>query len=273
MISPDLCRSIRVEDPDPSHFRYFQSNRQLLRVATPTREMLNSLESFFYPYIESHDGTYEADQFYELTAVIDPELFDNLKAKLPASPDELLPTSLKHDLDYELRCFHSESGKITIIEDEPLKLLYIICDQRRTMIAGKAESRIRTGLLRIIRGAWMNAYDGLIVHSSVVEKHGRGIAIVGDKYAGKTTSLLKLCTQKGYNLVANDRCLLQFDESQGLRALGVPTVINLRPETLKPFPDLQYLKTLELFGPYDFARALRIEVKAAVDVTTLVFLS
>src|SRR5262245_45384638 len=113
MISPDLCHTLRVDRPYECHFRYFNINGQLLRVGSPDREALDSLISFFYPYIESHDETYPADRFYELIAIVDPKLFDYLKANLPASPDSLLTTSLKHELEYQLRCFFSESGEIT----------------------------------------------------------------------------------------------------------------------------------------------------------------
>lgn len=273
MISANLCSTLRVAYPHELHFRYFEINSQLLRVASPASDILDSLGSFFYPYIQSHDETHETDQFYELTAIIDPSLFESLEANLPDSPDDLLTTNLKHDLEYQLRCFSSESGEITILEDQLLKLFYVICDQRPTLVVGTDGSRMRTGLLRIIRSAWMNDHDGVIVHSCVLEKHGRGIVIVGDKHAGKTTSLLQLCTKKQYGLVANDRCVLQSDVSSGVWALGVPTVINMRPETIKPFPELQYFKSLKLLGIYDLARTLNVEIKPEVKVTTLVFLS
>ena len=272
MISPSLCNTLSLNHADECDFRYFDIKGQLLRVGSPAREILDSLGAFFYPYIESCNETYGPDRFYELTAVTDPTLFDDLRANLPDSPDDLITTNLKHDLEYELRCFFSESGELTIIEDEPLKLFYVVF-ARGTKIVGTDGSRIRTGLLRIIRSAWMNEHDGLIVHSCVMEKHGKGIVIAGDKYSGKTTSLLQLCTQKQYNLVANDRCVLQFDESNRLRALGVPTVVNLRPQTIKPFPDLQYLKASELLGVHDLARELRVDVKSEVEVKALIFLT
>jgi hypothetical protein len=272
MISPSLCSTLSVKHADKCHFRYFDINGRLLRVGSQARELLDSLESFFHPYIDSYDDTSDADRFYELTAISDPALFDVIKANLSASPDDLLTTNLKHDLEYRLRCFFSASGEVTVIEDEPLKIFYVVF-AGRTEIVGTNGSRMRTGLLRAIRGAWMNDQPGLIVHSCVLEKNGKGIVIAGDKYSGKTTSLLKLCTQKQYNLVANDRCLLQFDESSSLRALGVPTVVNLRARTIKPFPDLQYLKTHDLLGIVDLARALSVDVKSEVEVKALVFLA
>lgn len=271
MISPELCRTLRIDHTGENYYRYFGINGHWLRVASSDREILDRLGSFFYPYIETHEH-YAADRFYELTAIVDAGLFDDLKANLPPSPDDLLTTTLRHDLEYNLRCFFSKSGEITIIEDEQLKLFYVILSGGRTKIVGTAESRMRTGLLRVIRGAWINNHDAFVVHSSVVEKHGRGVVIAGDKHAGKSTSLLQLCTQNQYGLVANDRCLLGFDKSSGLRALGVPTVVNLRPETIKPFPDLQYLKTTAILGVYDLARALAVEVKSEVEVAALVFL-
>ena len=248
----------------------FELNGQLLRVTSPDRQLLDSLRSFFYPYITSHGETYAGNECHEVSANVDEKLFAELKANLPDSPDDLVTTNLKHDTEYQLRCFFSESGETTIVEDEPLKLFYVSCG-RQTKVIGTVGSRMRTGLLRLIRAAWMTGQSGLIVHSSVVEKDGRGVVVVGDKYAGKTTTLLKLCTQNHYSLVANDRCLLNFEG--GPHARGVPTAINLRSDTLKPFPELQYLQTLDLHGVYDLARALRIDIKPEVQCPIIVFLA
>lgn len=276
MISQDFCNELlRIGNPCEPHFGYFDINGHTLRVTSAAREMIDSLRSFFYPYITNWNGTSCASRFCELAAIVDPGLYDYLEANLPETPDNVLTTALKHDLEYQLRCFYSESKEITIIEDQPLNLFYVVSDHgRSTKLIATNRSRTRTGLLRVIRSAWVLSYEALIVHGCALEKHGRGIIIAGEKHAGKTTSLLNLCSRRDYDIVANDRLLLDFNQSnERLRAIGVPTVINLRRNTVKPFPELQHLINVPLFGVRDLAEALNVDVKREVEVTAIAFLS
>ena len=276
MIPPDFCREAStIRDTDRQHCGYFDLNGQTVRVASPTREAIENLRSFFFPYIPSQDEAQCSDISYELIAVVEPELYDYIGANVPPSPDDVLPAVLKHDVEYQLRCFYSVSDDITIIEDQPLKLFYLISERgRATKIVGTVGSRIQTGLLRMLRAFWVLSNDALIVHACALEKHGRGLIIAGEKHAGKTTSLLNLCSRKNYDIVANDRLLLQSNEPDAsLCAIGVPTVINVRWDTVKPFPELQHLINLRLFGVNDLARALNVEVKREVKVSAVVFLS
>lgn len=276
MIPPGVQKAVlRIGDPQERHFGYFDLDGRVVRVAAPGSETIESLRSFFYPYIVSQDEAHHADGFYDLTAAFEPGLYDYIKANIPETPDDALTTVLRHDLQYQLRCFHSESREITIIQDEPLKLFYVVSNRgRATKVVATVGSRTRTGLLRVIRGAWVLGHDALIVHGCALEKHRRGIIVAGEKHAGKSTSLLNLCTRKGYNVVANDRVLLELNRpDERPRAIGVPTVINLRRDTVKPFPELQHLFNAQLLGVHDLAKALDVGIKREVEVKAVAFLS
>jgi hypothetical protein len=85
---------------------------------------------------------------------------------------------------------------------------------------------------------------------------------------------LNLCSRRHDDIVANDRLLLVSGQSDGrAHAIGVPTVINLRRDTVKPFPELQHLIAAPLFGVSDLARALNVDVRREVEITAVVFLS
>lgn len=248
-----------------SHAGYFDLSCTIVRVVAPDADTIKSLRAFFDPYVPSVP---EANDFYELRTVIDPELYNATKTNLPATPDAEIATTLQHDHEYKLKSFHSKES--TLIEDEPLKVFYKIDKQsRRTQIIATEGSRVRTALLRIIRGVWVLGQEGLIIHGCALEKNGNGIVISGDKYAGKTTSLLNLCVKKGYDIVANDRLLL----SQSGIAKGIPTVVKLRPRTLKPFPELRHLLDVPMFGVFDLARELKVAVIKETAVKAIVFLS
>ena len=254
---------LRIVAPPERPPVYFDLGGRTVRVTAPPGETLEKLRSFFHPYITSHDATHHADDPYDLAAVCEPELYDYVKANIPETPDHVLTAVLRHDFEYQLRCFYSESGEITIIEDEPLKLFYVASGRGRAVkVISTVGSRTQTGLLRLIRSAWMLGRDALIVHGCVMEKHGRGIIVAGEKRAGKSTSLLNLCSRKGYDVIANDRLLLELNRpGERLRAVGVPTVVNLRRETLRPFPELGQLTDASLFGVYDLAKALGVNIK------------
>jgi hypothetical protein len=276
MITPDFCREAgTITDIARQHCGYFDLDGQTVRVALPTREAIENLRSFFFPYITSQDGAQCSDISYELIAVVEPELYDHIAANIPPSPEDVLPAVLKHDVEYRLGCFYAVPNEITIIEDQPLKLFYLISERgRATKVVGTVGSRIQTGLLRILRALWVLSYDALIVHGCALEKHGRGLIIAGEKHAGKTTSLLNLCSRKNYDIVANDRLLLQSNDPEAsLRAIGVPTVVNVRWDTVKPFPELKHLINLRLFGVCDLARTLNVEVKRDAKISAVVFLS
>jgi hypothetical protein len=248
-----------------AHSVYFDLSDVTVRVVVPDAETIKSLRAFFDPYVLTVP---EANNFYEITTVIDPGLYGATKTDLPSTPDAEITTTLQHDVEYKLKCFHSQA--CMVIEDEPLQVFYVVDGQnRRTQIIATEGSRVRTSLLRIIRGAWVLGQDGLIVHGCGLEKNGSGIVISGEKYAGKTTSLLSLCVNRGYDIVANDRLLL----SQSGIARGIPTVVKLRPRTLKPFTALRHLIDVPLFGVSDLARALRVTVKKEVALKAIAFLS
>ena len=244
-----------------SHSGFFDLGDAAIRLVTPDAETIKSLQGFFDPYVPT---IAHAEDFYQLTTVFDPRLFEATKTSLPATPDCEIVTTLQHDLEYQLKCFKSSEGML--IYDEQLQVIYHVREQTTQVVATEG-SRVRTALLRIIRGAWILGQAGLILHGCALEKNGNGIIISGDKYAGKTTSLLSL-SLKGYNIIANDRLLL----SQSGVARGIPTVVKLRPRTLTSFPPLRHLLDWPIFGVSDLARELKVMVKKEAAIKAMTFL-
>lgn len=72
----------------------------------------------------------------------------------------------------------------------------------------------------------LNGYIGF--HSSCVEKNGKGVLFIGDRLAGKTTSMIALINA-GFNLISNDCTALKFfPDSKFVDAFGVPNTIFVR---------------------------------------------
>ncbi|WP_083100682.1 hypothetical protein [Pseudophaeobacter leonis] len=265
----------KIGHDDAVHSEGFVLDKQTMRLASSSAELLDDLRSFFCPYISHGDKAAKPARICDITHVENQTIFDLIKSNLPASPDRLIPTSLNHDVDYNLRFFRSELGDASVIEDALLGLLYVTLNHGQDiMIVSAAGSRTRTGVLRLIRSLWVLGHSAPILHGCVVAKQGRGIAIAGNKYAGKTTSLLNLCTTRGYNIVANDRAMLVADTpGKRLKAVGVPTVVNIRRNTVKPFPNFHHLFDASLYSVGDLAKALNVPITRDVEIGAVVFLS
>jgi len=214
-----------------------------------------------------------------LLIVNEENIFAFIKENIPETPDAKKMTNMTHDVEYMMRFYYGDSGNIMLIEDELLGLFYVTFQNEQTIkIVGGKESRIRTGILRIIRGLWMwdslANYKALIIHGCALEKNGRGIVIIGEKHAGKTTSLLNLASKKKYNIVANDRLFLtNGTSSAGKLAIGIPTMMNLKWKTVGPFPQVHHLQDTPHCSMWDLAQALHVDVKEKVKISTVIFIS
>jgi hypothetical protein len=76
------------------------------------------------------------------------------------------------------------------------------------------------------------------IHAAGASYKGRGILLLGERGAGKTSLLLKLCRDYGYKLVGNDLCLLKFDKNV-IKFCGGTKIFGLRQFAVKiNHPDL-----------------------------------
>ncbi len=82
-------------------------------------------------------------------------------------------------------------------------------------------------------------------HLAACSKNGKGIILLGERGAGKTSILLALCRKYGYRVIANDLALLGFDKKHNLIFINDGTkIFGLRhtaakmhhPDLLKFFP-------------------------------------
>jgi hypothetical protein len=65
----------------------------------------------------------------------------------------------------------------------------------------------------------------VLIHASAVERSGLGIIFVGDRNAGKTSSLLAYAARGDYNIVSSDRVALRATESE-IVGSGFPARCN-----------------------------------------------
>lgn len=72
------------------------------------------------------------------------------------------------------------------------------------------------------------------LHSSAVEKDGKGIVLMGSSGSGKTTSAVDLCLNHGYNLVSGDLTLLGYNGNNFELIDGVKD-LHLRSEIAESY--------------------------------------
>jgi hypothetical protein len=136
-----------------------------------------------------------------------------------------------------------ERGAERLVRDDELRVLYRLSRRHPhvRVLAGTDRVGARVALMRVVRElAMLHARRAghLLFHAAALAAGGRGIALLGDKHAGKTTLLLHLLRVPGTRFVANDRTLVTRDGSGG-RLVGLPSIVALRPGTLAFFPELR----------------------------------
>ncbi|WP_063048369.1 hypothetical protein [Nocardia arthritidis] len=102
------------------------------------------------------------------------------------------------------------------------------------------------------------------VHGAAVTVAGRGVVIVGDKFAGKTTAALSLVRSRGGEFISNDDTMLALTDR--VRAMGTSRSIGVRIGSLA-----EHRPALPLD---DLARAARLHpANVAVPTAEKIFLS
>lgn len=82
-----------------------------------------------------------------------------------------------------------------------------------------------------IFGIFLTKQNYFFVHAACVEKHGKSIAIVGDRATGKTT-LLNILLQNKFNFVCNSHLGIR-DIGKNVQVIGYPSRMGMRVETME----------------------------------------
>ncbi|QHE59809.1 hypothetical protein FHE72_01195 [Rossellomorea vietnamensis] len=94
-------------------------------------------------------------------------------------------------------------------------------------------------ILRLLRNIfrWEFYKQGAVfIHGGLVEYMNYGIAIIGHKKTGKTSTILSLLAKEGINFSTNDDLLVACNDEE-LKAFGWPRSIGVRKETLMSLKD------------------------------------
>ena len=177
------------------------------------------VEEFLQPWFEVVEG----DAPFTIRLVHDDDAFDALKADVWAAPVPCFR------LDSKVLSFRSrQTAAGLVLEDADRGCFLVVDGPCVDVVARRGAQRCRLTVARIARE---RIEGGVALHAAAVEIGGKGIALAGVRRSGKTSLLLHMLTTGG-RYIANDRVLVTGDDE----VVGVPTVVNLRSETLAMFP-------------------------------------
>lgn len=128
----------------------------------------------------------------------------------------------------------SYKEKIEQSGDEPATHLYFNNKEKSIMLYNCSQDWKAMVLLRIIRNIfrWEMFEKGMeFIHGGLVSINDHGVAIIGPKGAGKTSTILSLLARQGIGFSTNDD--VAFSRERGnFRAYGWPRSIGVRKNTL-----------------------------------------
>lgn len=130
----------------------------------------------------------------------------------------------------------------TVIADSGRGCFYRLRPPHVEIIAPPGGRGVRVGLMRVVRefaAACMLRQPTVIdLHAAAFVVEGRAVLIVGPKEAGKTTLLVHALASGRAHLLANDRVFVDAGQAHA-EAIGMPTLVSLRDDTLRLFPNLR----------------------------------
>jgi hypothetical protein len=159
---------------------------------------------------------------------------------------------------------------------------FMVCDFKQNFAFGWISELVASNhaltRYRFLTSAGLTLIEqqsGASLHCGLVVRNGRGVALLGDSCAGKST-LSYACARAGWTFVSDDGTLLVRDRSDRY-AVGDPHAIRLREETRLLFPELEdhlpITRGNGKIGIEIFTRELPIQTAPGCSIDHLIFLN
>lgn len=236
----------------PKHERWTERLGVLIRVASDDEALLASLTDFYHPY-------------YALVPGRPPRAPDlTLKLLIDGPPATGTPCT-------DMRVFrdrpelHGCGAGLTLARRRSPDVVIAVDEARRdALVVGSSTVEVGLQARVLLRDQLLQRVEHRsgfrIFHAAAAVREERGVAILGDRNAGKTTALLALLGA-GYDFVTADRLSVGPD-GQGVVMVGVPARVNVHTVVFGPGQPLD-----SLTGGADWEAA--VEGKVLVDVPAL----
>ena len=135
-----------------------------------------------------------------------------------------------------------DNDRGTVVADAELGCFFCLAGRVVEVVARPGCARARIGLMRVVREALaapaLAGADYIDLHAAAFAVAGQAVLLAGPKGSGKTTMLIHALASGRADLLANDRVFIH-GSPEPAGAVGVPTLVSIRPWTLQVFPRLR----------------------------------
>jgi hypothetical protein len=146
---------------------------------------------------------------------------------------------------------------------ESVAIVLVNHEGRRVYVLGCCEGYVRKAAMRSIRAMAMVEYahhEYLLIHGGCIEHEGSGIAVVGHRRAGKTTTVLSCISSGMCAFIANDKVFLGLDSNGQSVCHGLPVSSGIRAGTIEGVRELMKRSQYSVFAKRWRERAKAITV-------------
>lgn len=173
---------------------------------------------------------------------------------------------------------YDKSNYVNVTSDaSPFLILYN--EYEKKLIVSNVAEEFSKDIMRLVREIILfcsTSYNNCsFLHSACVTDDKKAVAIMGNKFAGKTTLCLQLLS-KGWNYISNDKLILQKVE-ESIFCWGLPIAMGIREGTKVFFPNsLKGLKRDETDNryylyPHEIAKRCNVKIVNATILSLIVF--
>ncbi|WP_159425255.1 hypothetical protein [Streptomyces sp. TLI_053] len=176
------------------------------------------------------------DTEWSITVLVDPLRLADLRQAAAREPAETVESFAGESW---MRC-HRLRGQELFTESRYDGYAVLRDGQAVTVLLRDASAGLARYGMRVLRELFHRSEEergSIVMHAAACSIGQAGALIVGEKGAGKTTTLLAGCLVGGADYIANDRVIVPPDE-KSWRAVGFPMVCRVHPGTISRFPEL-----------------------------------
>lgn len=208
-----------------------------VEVHTNDHEELNDIVNRLTPYFQVNKGENQ-HTLARVYSIFDTELynqfirdFDSVNQKIIGHLGNTINQKREYKyFSYENNdIFQSLKNDTVIITDKDNSAVYVISNDKK-----KISLELRRVIKDNILSRLAEKNKSAVFHTAIASKDNKGIMIIGDKGAGKTTTLIKLLKDYNMNFVTSDRGYLKLNNNK-IFASGWPEPLNVGYGSLKAF--------------------------------------
>jgi hypothetical protein len=217
-IQKDICKYIGNK-----YYKCYYSDNNYVQLITDNKNIIKWIDEYFDGYFNNDQKCMKGD----ITVFVTNNNYEKV---------QLLVNSYFHNNGNESAVlFNNNQIKLVYIKDDDCKEYTTYCildkvDKSITIIMPSQKRELYCIVMRIVRSILINllSENGWIYfHAACVSFHNIGIGLIGDKYSGKTTTMINLIKRLKFNFCSNDKIALKVINHK-IRAFGFPIALGLR---------------------------------------------